>query len=62
MDNLGGKVMHDFNDGKGPVPAHQHANGGGRVADTVTIDDTAFVGPDARVFGDAEVYGTEVLI
>ena len=28
------KNIHDFKDGKGPVPAHQHSNGGGWVADT----------------------------
>jgi len=46
-------TTHDFNDGNGPVPAHQHANGGGWVADTVVIDNTAYVGPDAKVFGNA---------
>jgi len=24
-------TTHDFQDGNGPVPAHQHANGGGWV-------------------------------
>ena len=40
----------DFKDGKGPVPAHQHSNGGGWVADTATVADTAYVGPDAQVY------------
>jgi hypothetical protein len=46
-----------FDFGNGPVPAHQHANGGGWVADTATVAETAYVGPDARVYGDAWVYG-----
>ena len=45
----------DFGDGKGPVSAHQHVNGGGWVADTAFVAETAYVGPDARVYGDAEV-------
>ncbi|MBK6858130.1 MAG: hypothetical protein IPG97_16660 [Microthrixaceae bacterium] len=43
---------------------HRHPNGGGWVEDTATVDETAYVGPDARVFetarvsGSAWVYGT----
>ena len=33
----------DFDDGNGPVPAHKHPNGGGWVADTATVDETAYV-------------------
>jgi tetrahydrodipicolinate N-succinyltransferase len=47
----------DFKDGKGPVPAKKHSNGGGWVADTATVAETAFVGPDALVFGNARVSG-----
>ena len=47
----------DFQDGNGPVPAHRHPNGGGWVADTATVEETAFVGPDARVYGSALVEG-----
>ena len=47
----------DFQDGNGPVPAHRHPNGGGWVADTATVEETAFVGPDARVSGSALVEG-----
>ena len=47
----------DFGDGKGPVPAHQHCNGGGWVADTDVADKTAYVGLDARVYGKARVFG-----
>ena len=48
----------DFGDGKGPVAAHQHPNGGGWVADTAKVADTSYVGPDAWVYGNAEVSGT----
>ena len=59
----------DFQDGNGPVPAHQHPKGNGWVADSATVDGSAYVGPDAlvsdnakvsgnaRVYGDARVYG-----
>ena len=47
-----------FDFGNGPVPAHQHPNGGGWVADTAHVADTAYVGPDAQVFGSAQVSGS----
>ena len=47
--------MHDFDDGNGPVLAHRHPNGDGWVANTSLVADTAFVGPDAAVFGYARV-------
>jgi hypothetical protein len=47
----------DFDDGNGPVAAHQHPNGGGWVADTAKVTDTSYVGPDAWVYGNAEVSG-----
>ena len=40
-----------------PEEQHQHKNGGGWVANTVTIDDSVYVAPNARVYGDARVYG-----
>ena len=46
----------DFQDGKGPVPARQHPNGGGWVADTATVSATAYIGPDAWIYGNARVY------
>ena len=46
-----------FRDGSGPVPAHQHPNGGGWVADSATVADTAYIGPTARVSGGAQVSG-----
>lgn len=48
-------LMHDFQDGNGPVPAHHHPNGGGWVANTATVEDSAYVGPHASVFGRARV-------
>ena len=33
----------DFQDGNGPVPAHKHVKGGGWVADTATVADSARV-------------------
>lgn len=48
-----GSTTYDF--GNGHEPAHQHSNGGGWVADTATVADTAFVGKDAQVFGNAQV-------
>ena len=57
----------DFGDGKGPVPAHQHSNGGGWVADTAIVAATAYVGSSARVYGnawvsgDARVYGAAMV-
>lgn len=50
-------TTYDFGDGNGPVPAHQHANGGGWVADTATVEDRAYVGPNAQVYGSARVCG-----
>ena len=51
-------TTYDFNDGNGPVPAHQHSNGGGWVADTAKVDETAYVGPDARVYDNTWVSDT----
>jgi len=48
--------MFDFEDGRGPVPAHQHANGGGWVADTVIIPAEIYIGRTARISG-GEIYG-----
>ena len=50
-------MMTQFDFGDGPVPAHQHANGGGWVADTASVAVTAYVGPDARVYDNARVSG-----
>jgi len=37
---------------------HQHSNGGGWVKNTATVDDTAFVGPNALIYDNARVSGT----
>ena len=45
------------------VPAHQHPNGGGWVADTAKVSDTAFIAKNAEVYekaviqGNARIYG-----
>ena len=51
------QLTFDFRDGNGPVPAHQHSNGGGWVADTATVEPNARVSGDARVSGAAHVSG-----
>lgn len=50
-------TMTDFDFGDGPVPAHQHPNGLGWVADTATVEVSAYVGPDAQVYENAQVCG-----
>ena len=35
----------------------QHLNGKGWVANTAKVDATAYIGPNALVYGDAKVYG-----
>ena len=40
-----------------PEEQHQHKNGGGWVANTVTIDDSVYVASNAQVFGNAQVSG-----
>jgi carbonic anhydrase/acetyltransferase-like protein (isoleucine patch superfamily) len=52
-------TTYDFQDGNGngPVAAHRHSNGGGWVADTAKVEASAYVDPNAWVFGDACVYG-----
>ena len=49
---------HDF--GSGPVPAHQHHNGGGWVADTASVDATVYVGPNA-VVADYAMWGVAAI-
>ena len=41
--------MFDF--GYGLVPAHKHVNGGGWVAETATVADSAYIGFNAQVSG-----------
>lgn len=49
------KKIYDFKNGSGPVPAHQHVNGGGWVADTASADATVYIGPLAMVHGFASI-------
>ena len=51
----------DFGDGNGLVPAHQHVNGGGWVAETATAEHTAWVGEESRVYGKASLLDTAEL-
>ena len=50
-------TVFDFGDGRGSVPAHRHANGGGWVADTAHVSGTAYVSGTAHVYDDAHVFG-----
>ena len=54
-------LTHDFHDGRGPVPAHQHLYGGGWVADSAHVDASVRVAGDAQVSGDAWVYGNAAI-
>jgi carbonic anhydrase/acetyltransferase-like protein (isoleucine patch superfamily) len=49
------RSKYDFGDGRGPVPAHRHANGGGWVDDTAEVDPTARVQAGAVVGAGAAV-------
>ena len=44
-----------------PEEQHQHKNGGGWVANTATVEETAYIGHDAWVYGDARVYGNALV-
>jgi NDP-sugar pyrophosphorylase family protein len=50
--------MVDFGDELGEVSAHYHANGGGLVADTATVEPSAYVESTAKVYGNAYIDGT----
>ena len=45
-------MTHDFQDGKGPVPAHQHTNPDGSTGGIVA--DTAQISGNAQISGDAQ--------
>ena len=53
------RVLHDFGDGAVRAARHENPDGseGGWVALTAHVEDTAWVGPDAVVFGNARVFG-----
>ena len=44
-----------------PEEQHQHKNGGGWVANTVTIENSVYVAPNAQVYGNARVYGNALV-
>lgn len=50
------QAFFDFEDGRGPVPAHKHPHGGGWVADTAEVENSVYVGPCARVYGHTHIY------
>ena len=43
------------------IRGHQHANGGGFVADSARVDASVYVGPHAAVIGNATVSGNAVI-
>lgn len=45
----------DFNDGRGPVAAHRHRNGGGRVEEGATADENTYIGQYSAVMGNAKL-------
>jgi len=49
-------MSEEFDFGHGPVQAHRHPYGGGWVANTATVDLSAYVGANARVYDNAHVY------
>lgn len=55
------QYTHDFHDGNGSVPAFRHRNGGGWVSFTAHVDETVYIGKNARVFGHAHVKGSAVV-
>lgn len=55
MNDMVHVVNVDFGDGAGKVPAHQHENGGGWVAETAHVEPSCYVGPHAVVYGNARI-------
>ncbi len=45
----------DFQNGRGPVPAHQHPNGNGWVENTVIIPENICVPATSRIWGKARI-------
>ena len=50
-----------FNFGEGLVSAHRHKNGGGWVANTAEVHETAYIDPEARVYGEAVIHENAVI-
>lgn len=40
---------------------HRHSNGGGLVSNDATVDDTVYVGPNAKILGNATVTGNVIV-
>lgn len=55
-------ITFDFGDGNGPVPAHRNQHGGGWIADTATVPESAWVGSDACVYGNVVIEGDKAII
>jgi carbonic anhydrase/acetyltransferase-like protein (isoleucine patch superfamily) len=47
-----------YNSQKDVFPGAAHANGGGWVASTATVESSVFIGPNAQVLGNASVTGS----
>jgi NDP-sugar pyrophosphorylase family protein len=45
------------NDVNGPIPTHQHPNGGGLVADTAQVDDSVYIGSNVQIYGEVKISG-----
>ena len=54
------KQMHDFDDGRGPQPAHWHANGGGWVEETCEVVSVCYVNRDSEIFGGSRIVDSRV--
>ena len=59
MDSI---TMHDFDDGRGEVPAHQHPKGGGWVEDNCEVSADSMISEDSAVTGGSTVTGNSWVI
>lgn len=55
--HTGAVALRDWQDGRGPIPARQHVNGGGWVEASAWVDDGSFVASEATVKGASQIYG-----
>ncbi|MQP68204.1 hypothetical protein GE253_23070 [Niveispirillum sp. SYP-B3756] len=55
--HAGAVALKDWQDGRGPIPARQHVNGGGWVEASAWVDDGSFVASEATVKGASQIYG-----
>ena len=54
------KPNNYFDFGNGHVAAHRHPNGGGWIADTASVEDGVYVGPNALVYECAKIHGNVI--